>query len=104
VILPPLAGQMLAKLIRKVYEVDPLLCPKCAGQMLVARGEVDASAGFELHKLTMIARGVKEEDIVAFRLADYGFNMYGNAILASAKLIAENPKAAPPSFARRIGR
>lgn len=62
-------------------------------ETMVARGEVDASAGFELHKLTMIARGVKEEDIVAFRLADYGFNMYGNAILASSKLIAENPKA-----------
>lgn len=41
----------------------------------------------------MIARGVKEEDIVAFRLADYGFNMYGNAIVTSSKLIAENPKA-----------
>jgi len=68
--------------------VDPAL-----RETLVARGEVDASAGFELHKLTMIARGVKEEDIVAFRLADYGFNMYGNAILASSKLIAENPKA-----------
>jgi NitT/TauT family transport system substrate-binding protein len=68
--------------------VDPAL-----RETLVARGEVDASAGFELHKLTMIARGVKEEDIVAFRLADYGFNMYGNAILASSKLIAENPGA-----------
>ncbi len=68
--------------------VDPAL-----RETMVARGEVDASAGFELHKLTLIARGVKEEDIIAFRLADYGFNMYGNAILASSKLIAENPKA-----------
>lgn len=68
--------------------VDPAL-----RETLVARGEVHASAGFELHKLTLIARGVREEDIVAFRLADYGFNMYGNAILVSSKLLAENPKA-----------
>lgn len=62
-------------------------------ETLVARGQIDASAGFELHKLTMIARGIREEDIVTFVLADYGFKMYGNAILASEKLIKENPKA-----------
>lgn len=68
--------------------VDPAL-----RETMVARGDADAAAGFELHKLTLIARGVKEEDIVTFRLADYGFNMYGNAILVSAKMINENPKA-----------
>ena len=68
--------------------VDPAL-----RETMVARGDADASAGFELHKLTLIARGVREEDIVTFRLADYGFNLYGNAILVSTKMISENPKA-----------
>ncbi len=25
----------LARLIQKIYEVDPLLCPKCSGEMLI---------------------------------------------------------------------
>src|SRR3990172_12019019 len=60
---------------------------------LLARGDADAISGFELDKLTLIARGVKEEDIVTFSYADAGLRLYGGAVLASAKLIAENPKA-----------
>jgi len=60
---------------------------------LLARGDVDAISGFELDKLTLMARGVKEEDIVTFSYADAGLKLYSNVILASSKLIAENPKA-----------
>ena len=35
-------------------------------------------------------------DLLA-KFADYGFNMYGNAILASSKMIAENPRAVAAS-------
>jgi NitT/TauT family transport system substrate-binding protein len=62
-------------------------------ETLLARGEVAAAAGFELNRLTLVARGVKEEDIVMFRYADYGVKLYGNAIMASKKLIDENPRA-----------
>lgn len=62
-------------------------------ETMVARGELTAATGFEVNRLNLIARGVKEEDIVMFRYVDYGVKLYGNAILASKKLIDENPKA-----------
>jgi NitT/TauT family transport system substrate-binding protein len=62
-------------------------------ETMVARGELTAATGFEVNRLNLIARGVKEEEIVMFRYADYGVKLYGNAILASKKLIDENPKA-----------
>lgn len=68
--------------------VDPAL-----RETMVARGDLAAAAGFELNRLVLIARGVKEEDIVMFRYADYGVKLYGNAIMASKRLIDENPKA-----------
>ena len=68
--------------------VDPAL-----RENLLARGDVDALPGFALDRITLIARGVKEEDIVTFSYADAGLRLYGGAVLASAKLIAENPKA-----------
>jgi NitT/TauT family transport system substrate-binding protein len=37
--------------------------------------------------------GVKAEDLVVFRFSDYGVKLYGNAILANAKLIKEHPNA-----------
>jgi NitT/TauT family transport system substrate-binding protein len=68
--------------------VDPAL-----RENLLARGDADAISGFELDKLTLMARGVKEEDIVSFSYADAGLKLYSNVILASSKLIAEDPKA-----------
>jgi NitT/TauT family transport system substrate-binding protein len=62
-------------------------------ETMVARGELTAATGFEVNRLNLVARGVKEEEIVMFRYADYGVKLYGNAILASKKLIDENPKA-----------
>ena len=60
---------------------------------LLARGDADAITGFELDKLTLMARGVKDEDILTFSYADAGLKLYGNVIIASSQLIAENPKA-----------
>jgi NitT/TauT family transport system substrate-binding protein len=82
----------------KLFGLDPvtityLNVDPAIRETLLARGEADASTGFELNRLTLRARGVKDEDMLIFRLADYGFKMYGNAILASDKLIKENPKA-----------
>jgi NitT/TauT family transport system substrate-binding protein len=68
--------------------VDPSL-----RETLLARGDVDAVPGMEVDKLTLMARGVKESDIVTLGFADAGVKLYGNAILASSKLIRENPKA-----------
>ena len=68
--------------------VDPAL-----RETLLVRGDVDAIPGMEVDKLTLMARGVKEDDIVTFGYADAGVKLYSNAILASTKLIKENPKA-----------
>ncbi|MEO7402142.1 MAG: ABC transporter substrate-binding protein [Burkholderiales bacterium] len=68
--------------------VDPAL-----RETLVVRGDADATTGFELNRLTLIARGAKEDEIVTFGYADAGLKLYGNAILASTKLITENPQA-----------
>lgn len=62
-------------------------------ETMIARGDLTAATGFEVNRLNLVARGVKEEDIVMFRYVDYGVKLYGNAILASKKLIDENPKA-----------
>ena len=64
---------------------------------------MDATPGFELDKLTLMARGVKEEDIVTFNYADAGLKLYSNVLLASAKLIEENPKAVA-AFVRATNR
>lgn len=62
-------------------------------ETMIARGDLTAATGFEVNRLNLVARGVKEEDIVMFRYVDHGVKLYGNAILASKRLIDENPKA-----------
>lgn len=81
----------------KAVGVDPksvtwLSVDAALRETMLARGEVDAVPGFELNKLTLMQRGVKEEDIVTFSYADAGLKLYGNMIIASNKLIAENPR------------
>ena len=62
-------------------------------ETLVIRGEADATTGFELNRLTLVQRGAKDEDINMFRYVDAGLKLYGNAVLVSSKMIAENPRA-----------
>ncbi|GAB2181724.1 ABC transporter substrate-binding protein [Denitratisoma sp. agr-D3] len=73
----------------KWQTVDPTL-----RETLLARGEVDGITGFYFTSLLNLeARGVKPEDIAVMRYPDYGVELYGNAVIASPKLMAENPKA-----------
>jgi ABC-type nitrate/sulfonate/bicarbonate transport system substrate-binding protein len=62
-------------------------------ETMLLRGEVDAMTAFEGSISNIYPRGVKAEDLVVFRFSDYGVKLYGNAILATTKLINENPKA-----------
>ena len=63
-------------------------------ETMLARGEVDAITGFSFTSLLNLeARNVKTEDIVILPYSTYGVKMYGNAIIASSKLIKENPAA-----------
>ena len=63
-------------------------------ETMLVRGDIEAITGFSFTSLLNLeARGVKAEDIVVLPYADHGVKLYGNAIIASPKLIAENPGA-----------
>ena len=63
-------------------------------ETMLARGDVDAITGFTFTSLLNLeARGVKAEDVVVLPYAAHGVKLYGNVIIASPKLIKENPAA-----------
>ncbi len=63
-------------------------------ETMLVRGDIDAITGFSFTSLLNLeARGVKTEDVVILPYADHGVKLYGNAIIASPKLIKENPAA-----------
>lgn len=63
-------------------------------ETMLARGDVDAITGFTFTSLLNLeARGVKLEDVVTLAYPQYGVKLYGNVIIASPKLVRENPQA-----------
>jgi NitT/TauT family transport system substrate-binding protein len=63
-------------------------------ETMLVRGDVDAITGFTFTSLLNIeARGVKADDVVVLQYPDYGVKLYGNAIIASPKILKENPAA-----------
>jgi len=63
-------------------------------ETMLAKGDVDAITGFTFTSLLNLeARGVKAEDVAIMQYPDYGVKLYGNAIIATPKLIKENPAA-----------
>jgi NitT/TauT family transport system substrate-binding protein len=63
-------------------------------ETMLVRGDIDAITGFSFTSLLNLeARGVKTEDIVVMPYAAYGVKLYGNVIIASPKLLKENPEA-----------
>jgi len=68
-------------------------------ETMLARGDIDAITGFSFTSLLNLeARGVKTEDIVVLPYADHGVKLYGNVIIASPKLMKENPAAVKSSL------
>ena len=63
-------------------------------ETMLIRGDVDAITSFTFTSLLdMVARGVKENEVVVMQYPDFGVKLYGNAIIASPKIIKENPAA-----------
>ncbi|EHR72856.1 ABC-type nitrate/sulfonate/bicarbonate transport system, periplasmic component [Burkholderiales bacterium JOSHI_001] len=63
-------------------------------ETMLARGDVDAITGFSFTSLLNLeARGVKTEDVVMLPYPAYGVKLYGNAIIASPKMLKDNPAA-----------
>jgi len=63
-------------------------------ETMLMRGDVDAITGFTFTSLLNLeARGTKAADVVILPYPDYGVKLYGNVIIASPKLVKENPAA-----------
>jgi NitT/TauT family transport system substrate-binding protein len=63
-------------------------------ETMLARGDVDAITGFTFTSLLNLeARGVKAEDVTILPYSDFGVKLYGNVIIASPKILRENPAA-----------
>jgi NitT/TauT family transport system substrate-binding protein len=63
-------------------------------ETMLVRGDVDAITGFTFTSLLNLeARGAKADEIVVMPYADFGVKLYGNAIIASPKMVKENPAA-----------
>ena len=58
---------------------------------VMVRGDVDAATYFHDSAVSLFAR-MKPEELSVLKYADAGVDLYGNAILASSNLIAQNPK------------
>jgi len=63
-------------------------------ETMLMRGDIDAITGFTFTSLLNLeARGAKASDVVVLPYPDYGVKLYGNVIIASPKMIKENPGA-----------
>jgi NitT/TauT family transport system substrate-binding protein len=61
---------------------------------MLAAGQVDAVTGYSFSSyITLKDRGVPVDDIVVLLMADYGVELYGNAIIVNPKFAAERPDA-----------
>ncbi len=63
-------------------------------ETMLVRGDIDAITGFSFTSLLNLeARGVKAQDIVVLPFPAHGVKLYGNVIIASPKLLKDNPAA-----------
>src|SRR5690606_20723143 len=63
-------------------------------ETMLVRGDVDAITGFSFTSLlNLAARGATTDVGVALTYPDFGVKMYGNVIIASPKMVKENPAA-----------
>jgi NitT/TauT family transport system substrate-binding protein len=61
---------------------------------MLAAGQVDAVTGYSFSSsITLKDRGVPVDDIVVLLMADYGVDLYGNAVIVNPKFAAERPDA-----------
>ncbi|MDC6168549.1 ABC transporter substrate-binding protein [Paucibacter sp. XJ19-41] len=62
-------------------------------ETMLVRGDIDAITGFSFTSLLNLeARGIKAADVQIFPYAEHGVKLYGNAIIASPKLLKEKPE------------
>jgi len=63
-------------------------------EALLLKGDVDGILGFDSTMyFNLVRQGIAPEDIKFLYFSDVGLNIYGNAILASKKILSTDPKA-----------
>ena len=78
----------------KVGAVNWVSMEPALRETMLARGDIDAITGFGFTSLLNLeARGIKADDVVSFPYSQYGVKLYGNVIIATPKIIKENPAA-----------
>src|SRR5947207_6813319 len=61
---------------------------------MLQNGQVDAITGFSFSSfINLKSMGVPTDDIVVMLMADYGVNLYGNAVFVNPKFAADKPEA-----------
>ncbi len=72
--------------------VEPVGFP--TREPMLAEGKVAAITGFSFSSyLNLVRLGVPEDDISTILMADYGVDLYGNAIIVNTEFAAENGEA-----------
>ena len=60
---------------------------------MLIKGEVDAVVGFDYTIIfNLIEAGLKLEDITLLYFADFGFNFWGNSLIANPAVVEKNPE------------
>ena len=60
---------------------------------MLIKGEVDAVVGFDYTTIfNLIEAGLKLEDITLLYFADFGFNFWGNSLIANPAVVEKNPE------------
>ena len=61
---------------------------------MLAAGQVDAITGLSFSSfIDLKEKGVPVDDLVVLLMADYGVDLYGNAIIVNSKFAEEHPDA-----------
>jgi NMT1/THI5 like. len=69
---------------------------------MLLKGDVDGILGFDSTMyFNLVRQGIKPEDIKFLYYSDAGMDIYGNAILASKKILTEQPAVVKGSSRRR---
>ena len=72
-------------------KVEPLGFP--TREPMLAEGKVDSVTGFSFSSfLNLIRLGVPENDITTILMADYGLQLYGNAVIVNTDFARDNPE------------
>ena len=90
-------GSKLLPALLKLNNIDPASINRVTVDVklrdtMLLKGDVDAVVGFDYTSIfNLIGNGVKMEDINLLYYTSYGFDFWGNSLIASRTLIEKNP-------------